>query len=181
MENLIIILLFAAFAVQTAPVSLGLNASKPGIVHIAVRIFTVVFMQMFMLFLGIALGNRFMFLLENSSRIVLFAGFFLLAVRYFLEIFKIRKGERTYTVEKDTDILVPSVAVSINTFLGGILLYFVNVTLTAALFRLFLFSVVTAVFYAFQPFKKQLFASVSLLYFLSGIIFIVISFYFAFF
>jgi hypothetical protein len=181
MENIIIVLLFVAFAVQAAPVSLGLNSSRPGIAHLAIRISIIVLMQLAMLFLGILLGNRFMFMLESDKRMVLFAGFFLLAIRYFLEVFKIRKGERTYPVNNDLDILVPSVAVSINTFLGGILLYYVNVTRQSALLYLFVFSLLTSLFYAFQPFKKQSFASVSLIYFVSGIIFIVISFYFAFF
>ncbi len=181
MENIIIILIFLAFAVQTAPISLGLNSSNPGALHLIFRIFIIVSMQLLMLFLGILLGNRFMYLLEDSSRIVLFAGFFLLAIRYFLEIFKIRKGERTYTVNNDIDILVPSIAVSINTFLGGILLCLVSIPLTTALLYLLSFSLITTIFYSFQPYKKQLFASISLIYFISGIIFIIISFYFAFF
>ena len=181
MNNLVIILLFAALAVQTAPVSLGMNTSKPGIIHLTIRIIFVIATHLLMLLLGIWLGNRFMYLLNQSSRIVLFAGFFLIGIRFIMDIFKIRKGERTYTIKRDIDIIVPSIALVINTFLSGILLYFVPVSRNNALLYLFLFSLFFTLLFTFQPFSRRTYAFNSLLYLLAGVILVGISFFFAFF
>ncbi len=134
-----------------------------------------------MLLLGIWLGNRFMYLLNSIVRGVLFIGFFLIAIRFILETFKIRKGERTYAIIKDADMVMPSIALSINTFLVGILLYFVPATQNEALLYLFIFSFALSVLFAFQPFMKRSYALVSLLYLVAGVVLIGISFFFAFF
>ncbi len=181
MNSLIIILLFAALSVQTAPISLGLNAAKPGVGHLAIRMTLIVLSQLLMLLFGIWLGNRFMYLLDSFGRGVLFAGFFLIAIRFILETFKIRKGERTYAITKDADMIIPSIALSINTFLVGILLYLVPVSPNEALLYLFIFSFVLSMLFAFQSFKRRSYALVSLLYLVSGVVLIGISFFFAFF
>ncbi len=181
MENLIIIILIIIFAIQTTPISLGLNASKPGVFHLTIRIFIIAIIQTLLLLLGIFLGHRFMFLLISSRKMVLFTGFFLLAIRFALEIFKIRKGERTYIINKDIDIVIPAIAIAINTFLAGILFYFVNTYQYIIIFYVFIFSLFFSIVFAFLPFSKRSFAIISLLYLMASVFLIIISFFFAFF
>ena len=181
MEQTAIFLLMPALAVQTAPLALGMMKQSNGLPHLSLRLLIIALVQTLMLYFGILTGNRFMYLLVDLRAPVLFAAFFLIAIRYFLEIFKIRKGERTYNIKNDFEIIIPSVAISINTFLTGILLFYTDYQLKTILGEIFIFSFVFGILFSLLPFAKRSFGIISLLYLVSGVVFITISIFFAFF
>ena len=63
-----------------------------------------------------------MHLMENFKGIVIFIGFFLIGIRMIFDAFRVRKGERTYTVDSTKPVILASLAQGINTFLAGLIL-----------------------------------------------------------
>ncbi len=181
MEHLLLKAMLLALALQTTPLALGMKQNSGGWLQWVNRMLIIALVQAVMLYFGILLGNRFMYLMEDFKRSVLFAAFFLIGIRFFLEVFKIRKGERTFTVTSDGQIIVPSVAASVNTFLSGILLYYIDFSPNKTVAGLFLSSLVFALLFSLLPVNKRSYSIISPLYFLSGSVFIAISVFFAFF
>ncbi len=174
----ILILFFLSF--QVMPVALGIEIKKERLFQSVSGIVYLVLGQMLLFLLGIGLGNSFMHLLNGIQRYVLFVGFFLIAVRFSMESFKIRKGERTYTVGKSSTYILPSIVQAVNTFLAGILFYFLPVDLTRDLIYLALFSFSFSLLFALLKAKRLAFPAVSLLYLTAGSVLMLLSFYFLF-
>ncbi len=180
MEQIVVILLVLVLATQTGTIALGLATSHK-IMRWTIDIVIIAGIQVLSLFLGMWLGNYFMYLLNGIHKTILFAGFFLIAIRFILNTFKIKNGERTWQLISISDLIAPSVAQAINTFLAGILLYFVNFDLNNALIEIFLFALFFCSIFVFLPVKKRAFTLLTLINLLSGFVLILISFYFVFF
>jgi putative Mn2+ efflux pump MntP len=106
--------------VQVLPLALGFNKKEEKI-KIAWYGLVMIMVQLLMFIAGFLTGSRFMHLLNDYIGTVVFAGFFLVGVRFIMEAFKVRKGERTYTLESHATVVLASLAQGINTFLAGIL------------------------------------------------------------
>ncbi len=179
--NLVIsILILFILSFQVMPVALGVDARKTSPFHLITIVLFLVAGQVLLFLLGVWLGNRFMHLISGIQRGILFVGFFLIAVRFSMEAFKIRKGERTYSIEKPALFILPAIAQAVNTFLAGILFYFIPVDLLPDLIYLSVFSLVFTLLFVFIKNNRLATAAVSLLYMIGGGILTIISFYFIF-
>ncbi len=174
----IVILFFLSF--QVMPVALGIDTKKEPFLQVFSGILYLAAGQLLLFLLGIWLGNRFMHLLSGIKNYVLFIGFFLIAVRFSMEAFKVRKGERTYVMTKSSTYILPAIAQAINTFLAGILFFFFPVELTREVIYLAFFSLSFSVLFAFLKNKRLAYPAVSLLYLSAGGVLTAFSFYFLF-
>lgn len=174
------IVIFFILSFQVMPVALGVDARKTGLFHLISIVLFLVAGQVLLFLMGVWLGNRFMHLISAIQRGVLFVGFFLIAVRYSMEAFKIRKGERTYAIEKPALFILPAIAQAMNTFLAGILLYFIPVDLLTDLIYLSVFSLIFTLLFVFIKNDKLSTSAISLLYMIGGGILTLVSIYFAF-
>lgn len=179
MQIISIIMLFV-LSFQVMPVVVGMDIRKTPVFHIISGILLLVLGQLLLFLLGIWLGNRFMHLLSGMKTYVLFIGFVLIAVRFNMEAFKVRKGERTYVVGKSVAYIIPAVAQAVNTFLAGILFYFMPVNPGKDLLYLAVFSFSLAILFMLIKNKKLALSAVSFLYMTGGGILMAISFYFIF-
>ena len=180
MDLAVSILILFILSFQVMPVALGIDVQKSGWIQAGSIILILFAGQLLFFLLGIWLGNHFMYLIGGIRKGVLFVGFFLIGVRYSMEAFKIRKGERTYQLEKANGSILPSVAQSMNTFLAGILFYFIQVNLVNDLIYLGLFSFTLSLLFALIKGEKLALSAISLLYMVGGGLLSLISFYFAF-
>lgn len=174
----IVILFILSF--QVAPVALGIDIrqKKPFVILSGILFLTL--SQVLLFLLGIWLGNRFMHLMDKIQHIILFVGFTLIAVRFVMEAFAVRKGERTYQIDKPTLFIFPSIAQAINTFLAGILFYFLPVAMLRDIVYLALFSFVMTLLFLFVKTEKSALSAISLMYLAGGIFMGILSFYFLF-
>lgn len=180
MDLAVSILILFILSFQVMPVALGIDVQKSGWIQAGSMILILFAGQLLFFLLGTWLGNHFMYLIGGIRKGVLFVGFFLIGVRYSMEAFKIRKGERTYLLEKANGSILPSVAQSMNTFLAGILFYFIQVNLVNDLIYLGLFSFSLSLLFALIKGEKLALSAISLLYMVGGGLLSLISFYFAF-
>ncbi len=174
----IIILFILSF--QVMPVAVGINTKKTPAFQWISGVLLIVLGQLLLFLIGIWLGNRFMHLLTGIKTYILFIGFFLMSVRFNMEAFKVRKGERTYAIGKSTRYIIPAVAQAVNTFLAGILFYFMPGTPGNDVAYLAAFSFVLAVLFAIIKNKKLALPAISLLYMMGGGTLMAVSFYFIF-
>jgi len=174
----IIILLILSF--QVIPVSLGIDRHKMNVFHVASSIFLLILGQVLLFLLGILLGDKFMYLMSGFKRFVLFLGFFIIATRMIMEAFEIRKGKRTYLLNKANQFILPSIAQAVNTFLTGILFNLLAFNLLKGLIYLSIFSLAFSVPFIFIQNEKQSMLAVSLLYMIGGGTLGILSFYFLF-
>jgi putative Mn2+ efflux pump MntP len=165
---------------QVMPVAVGMDIKKTPFLQIVSGLLFLVLGQMLLFLLGIWLGKSFMHLMAGIEKYVLFGGFFLIAVRFNMEAFKVRKGERTYNIGKSISYILPAVAQAVNTFLAGILFYFVPVDLKYDLIYLAVFSLSFGILFVLIKNKKLALPAISLLYMIAGGILMAISFYFLF-
>ncbi len=174
----IIILFILSF--QVMPVALGLDHRKTGFFQLTSMVFFLLIAQLLFFLLGIWLGNLFMHLINGIQRGVLFVGFFLIGVRFTMEAFKIRKGERTYAIIKPGLFILPAIAQAMNTFLAGLLFYFIPVDLVHDLIYLCLFSFSFTLLFVFIKNDRLATSAISLLYMTGGGLLTLVSVYFAF-
>ena len=176
----IIILFVLSF--QVMPVAVGMDAKKTPAFQLISGILFLVSGQMLLFLLGVWLGSHFMHLLIRMKTYVLFIGFFLIAVRFNMEAFKVRKGERTYVAEKASFYIMPAIAQAMNTFLAGILFYYpdLSANLGHNLIYLAVFSLSLTLLFVFIKNQKQALSVISLLYMMGGGLLMVASFYFLF-
>ncbi|MBN2637496.1 MAG: manganese efflux pump [Bacteroidales bacterium] len=174
----IVILFILSF--QVMPVALGIDfrQKKPFVILTGILFLTLG--QVLMFLIGIWLGDRFMHLVEKIQHIVLFVGFTLIAVRFVMEAFVVRKGERTYNIEKPLLFIFSSIAQSVNTFLAGILFFFIPGTLLKDIIYLAFFSFALTFLFVFIKAEKRAFSAISLLYLAGGVFLGILSFYFLF-
>ncbi len=174
----IIILFVLSF--QVMPVAVGIDVKKTPVFQLTSSILLLVLGQLLLFLLGVWLGNRFMHLLSGLKTYVLFIGFFLIAVRFNMEAFKVRKGERTYIAGKSTFYIIPAITQAVNTFLAGILFYFMPGSLSHYLIYLAVFSFIFVVLFVLIKYKKLALTAISFLYMIAGGILMAVSFYFLF-
>ncbi|VAW28613.1 hypothetical protein MNBD_BACTEROID07-902 [hydrothermal vent metagenome] len=180
MSVISIIILFV-LSFQVMPVAVGMDVRKTPAFQLISGILLIVLGQLLLFLIGIWLGNRFMHLLSGIKDYALFVGFVLIAVRFNMEAFKVRKGERTYVVGKSTAYILPAVAQAVNTFLAGILFYFIPGNPGKDLIYLSIFSFSLAILFVLIKNKKLALPAISFLYMTGGGILMAISFYFIFF
>ena len=174
----IVILMFLSF--QLMPIALGIDHTKMNFFHVASSIFVLMVGQLLLFLLGVLLGNRFMHLIYGIRHVILFIGFFIIAVRLIMEALEIRKGKRTYLLEKANQFILPSIAQAINTFLAGILFYYLPVDLKKDLIYLGIFTFSFSLPFVFIKNERNSILVVSLLYLAAGGLLSILSFYFLF-
>ncbi|NOY50041.1 MAG: hypothetical protein GXO88_05710 [Chlorobi bacterium] len=175
---IVISLLFHGF--QSFPVSLGSDLKSSPAQSLQV-VFILVAMQIFMLWLGLFLGDKFLYLAGDYGNIILFIGFLLIGLRISIETFAIRKGERTFNLDDSKSILLASTAQSINSLLVGILL---SLFIIDHFIYFGFLAIATLSFSALGTWlklSKSSLAFASFIYLIGGIFLIAISFYFGFF
>ena len=123
MSVYLLVIILSALAFQVFPVSLGTNIKQNTSKSIAV-ISSLVFTQVLMFLLGVFIGKRFLHLTIGFESVVVFIGFFLIGLRVFIELFAVRKGERTFKSDKNKKMILASIAHSKKTFLAGMMFYF---------------------------------------------------------
>lgn len=175
----IIICILFVLSIQVLPVALGIEPGRnPG----KSFWFGLILLlgQVLFLWFGLILGNRFMHLLEGFKGVVLFIGFFLIGIRMMMDTFKVRKGERTFTIDTSLQIFLASSAQGINTFLAGLMFtlfeadaQWLSVVLIAGT------TAATAVGMFLKP-TKQTLAFSSFFYAFGGLIMLVSSIYLGF-
>lgn len=179
MSNSFVILILFVLSSQVFPVTLGIEPKKNTTSAIGYGLILVFGQVLFLLF-GLFLGDRFMYLVDGFKGIVVFIGFFLIGIRLLMDTFKVRKGERTYTIDSTLPVILASAAQGINTFLAGLL--FSSLALDFQWLSIVLFiltAVVTAIGMFLKPTKQSLALS-SLLFASGGLVLIVSSIYFGF-
>lgn len=179
MQVISIIILFV-LSFQVMPVAIGMDTKKIPVFQLMSGILLLVTGQLLLFLLGIWLGNSFMHLLSGMKTYVLFIGFLLVAVRFNMEAFKVRKGERTYVVSKSNSYIIPAIAQAVNTFLSGILFYFISKNPGTDLIYLAVFSFSLTVLFVFIKYNKLALTAISFLYMTAGGILMAISIYFLF-
>ena len=106
-------------------------------------------------------------------------GFSLIGIRMLMEVFHIRKGERTYQVEKTTHVLFAALAQAMNTFLAGLLLTYLAVDIPIYEI-LFGFSFLFATLGVWNSASKFNLSLASLFYLLGGLVMLISGIYLAF-
>lgn len=173
------ILILIALSVQVLPVAIGIE-TKTGVNSILFGLILVA-SQLLFLYAGYLLGNRFLYLLDDYKGIVIFIGFFLIGIRILMDVFKVRRGERTYYLESTKTLLLASVAQGVNTFLAGIILSYVSLSIgNMAIILLISTFFVTLVGILIKP-EKQTYTLSAFLFFLSAIVLIFSAVYLGFF
>lgn len=179
METILTILILIALSIQVFPVAIG-NDVKNGL-NTVINAIILIASQLLFLYLGYLVGNRFLHLLENYKGTVIFMGFFLIGIRMLMEVFKVRRGERTYYLDETKTILLASVAQGVNTFLAGVILTYVTLSIgemsLVLLISTFIFTVIGSLIKA----DKQTYMLSALLVFLSAIVMIFSAVYLGFF
>ncbi len=180
MLSAITILIIFFLSVQVFPVAIGFNSHKNlNITILGVAILPI--SQVLLFWLGIKLGSTFMHLMDGFKSVVFLFGFLLIGIRMLMELFPIRKGERSLELSKLKYIIFSAIAQGANTFLAGLLLFYVqfnSVLIFGLLFSVtLLFSIVGAMLVP----KKLTLALASLFYALGGIVMIISSIYISFF
>jgi putative Mn2+ efflux pump MntP len=173
------IVLAILLSFQVFPVALGIPGKEaPGKSILPIIILALT--QVIMFLAGYYLGEKFMHLLRNHAAMVMFAGFFIIGIRMMMEVLKIRKGQRTYELTGEKSVFLVAFAQSINTFLTGLLFFFIPVDMIIVPVVLLVASLALAAAGAFTGITKTSLAFASLLYLIAGILIIVSSVYFIF-
>jgi putative Mn2+ efflux pump MntP len=179
MFNSFVILILFVLSSQVFPVALGIETSKNTGKAIWFGLLLVLGQFLFLLF-GLFLGDRFIHLVEEFKGTVVFVGFFLIGLRMLMDTFKVRKGERTFSVESSLQVVLASSAQGINTFLAGLIFAaFAPDVQWLSLVLLVLTVIFTGIGLLLKP-TKQSFVLSSLFFALGGLIMIVSSIYFGF-
>ena len=97
-----------------------------------------------------------------------------------MEVLKIRKGERTYYLNNGKGMLLVAVAHSINTFLAGLLLFFVPTDIFLLTLILFGATIIMSISGVMAKRGKLSFSFASFLYLIGGVFIIFLSVYFIF-
>jgi len=179
LENTITILILIALSTQVLPVAVGINTKK-GFISFW-HGFILIISQLLSLYAGFFLGNRFLHLLESYLGIILFVGFFMIGIRMMMDVFKIRKGDRTYYLDNTATLILASVAQGINTLLAGMLLTYLTVDINQMIMILSICAIFMTMFGMMLKAEKQSFAISALMFFISGLIMIFSSLYLGFF
>ena len=122
-----------------------------------------------------------MYLMDGFSSVVLFIIFLLIGIRMLMEVFNIRKGERTYTIDWIGHVALASTAQGVNSFLVGLVYYYIDVNENHTIIALLSATLFISIVGVFLKPGKLTFALASLLYTIGGLIMILAAIYFSFF
>lgn len=180
MLSLLVTLVVIFLSIQVFPIAVGINvADKPGKAVILIIILSLV--QVVTYWLGLIFGESFMHLMDDFRGAVFFIGFLLIGIRMLMETFNIRKGERTYSIDSEGHVALASLAQGINTFLAGLLFYYIFFDEQGTLILLFVLTAIVAIVgIVLKPGKLTL-AFASLLYAIGGLIMLISAVYISFF
>ncbi len=179
MIDIVFIILLVAFSFQVFPVALGLRAGEPAL-STALGAFVLIAIQVLLLWLGYLAGNAFTYLVAGFDKAILFMGFLLIGVRFIMEVFKIRRGERTYQIDNISSAGLAALGQGINTFLLGILCSLIETDILANLIILGISaSVLTIAGILSSPHKLTL-TFASFLYLTGGIVILFAGAFFTF-
>lgn len=167
-------------AVQVFPVALGVDIRK-NIPKKLLALLVLIGIQVITYYLGLKLGSTFMYLMNGFKGVVLFIGFLLIGVRMLMEVFNIRKGERTYTIDSPGHIAIASVAQGINSFLVGLMYYYIKPDEQSTLIFLTVSTTIISLLGLIMKPEKLSLAFASLLYTVGGLVMLFSSVYFSFF
>ncbi len=180
MLSLLVILIIVFLSIQVFPVAVGINVEgKAGKAIILILVLS--FVQVLTYWLGLLLGESFMYLMDNFRGAVFFIGFLLVGIRMLMETFNIRKGERTYSIESIGHVTLASLAQGINTFLVGLLFYYVSFDEKFSLLLLLTLTVIVSIVGILMKPGKLTLAFASLLYAIGGLIMLISAVYISFF
>jgi len=179
MTSTVITILLIAISIQVFPIALGFNfRDKPAITALGTII--LVLSQVFLLWVGFSMGKSFMYLVSGFDKAVIFTGFLLIGVRFLMEVFKIRRGDRIYQMDSVMPILLSSVAQGINTFLLGILLSLIDIDLYFAITTLTISAAILSIIGVAMKAERLALSLASLFYLLSGLVILFTGAYFTF-
>jgi putative Mn2+ efflux pump MntP len=179
MEIIIITIILATLSIQVLPVAMGIDI-KSGLGKSIWFALVLLLGQLLMFVAGYHLGERFMHLLDNYVGTVIFVGFFLVGIRFIMDAFKVRKGERTYIADNSLTVILASLAQGINTFLAGILFSSITDNSEYPILVLLAATILVITPGLFMKSQKQNLVITSLLYFAGGIVLITGSVYLGF-
>lgn len=179
MNSIVIIILLVAISAQVFPVALGFNI-RGKVVVTATGSLILILSQVLLFWIGLSTGSSFMYLLSGFDKAVLFIGFLLLAVRFLMEVFKIRKGDRTYQLDSIMPVLLASLAQGINTFLLGIILSLITIDVNGAILVLAISSTIFSLLGVIMKAERLGLSLASLFYLLSGLVILFSGAYFTF-
>lgn len=181
MTHVMTVLIVVFLAVQVLPVAIGLNLRKGFAIGLLFVLITTI-LQGLVFLGGYELGSAILHLTAGFKQFVFFIGFFLIGIRMLMEILNVWKGLRTFDIDSVRTIIFIGLAQAINTFLAGLLLYYVpdqsGITLSLILGGSVLIITTAGLF--IKPGKVSL-SGISLLYFVGGLIMIISSIYIGFF
>ncbi|MBC8320465.1 MAG: manganese efflux pump [Bacteroidetes bacterium] len=180
MLTTIVVLIIIFLSVQVFPVTLGINVSAK-LAKSLLFVIVLTLTQVLTYWLGLKLGSTFMYLMDGFKSVVVFIGFLLIGIRMLMETFNIRKGERTYSINSIGHVALASLAQAINTFLVGLLFYYLAVDEQYTLIILFALTVVVSIMGIAMKTRKLTLAFASLLYAIGGIIMLISAIYISFF
>ncbi len=176
----IVFLILIFLSIQVLPVAIGINVNgKPLKAILLIIVLSTV--QLLTYWLGLKLGSTFMYLMEGFKTVVVFLGFVLIGIRMLMEVFNIRKGERTYSIDSIGHVALASFAQGINSFLVGLMYYYILINERDTLVTLFAATIVISIIGITMKPGKLTLAFASLLYSLGGLVMLFAAVYFSFF
>ena len=176
----IVFLILIFLSIQVLPVAIGINVNgKPLKAILLIIVLSTV--QLLTYWLGLKLGSTFMYLMEGFKTAVVFLVFVLIGIRMLMEVFNIRKGERTYSIDSIGHVALASFAQGINSFLVGLMYYYILINERDTLVTLFAATIVISIIGITMKPGKLTLAFASLLYSLGGLVMLFAAVYFSFF
>lgn len=180
MSFLLLVFVLSALAFQVFPVALGSSIKQNASASLKL-ITALVLTQTLMLWLATLVGQRFLYLTEEYRNTIVFIGFFLVGMRIAMESFAVRKGERTFNADNNQNIVLASLAQSINTFLAGLMFYFFDFSQLSLVTIFFALTLLISLLGSVVNLNKQSLAFTSLVYLVGGLGLIITSIYIGFF
>ncbi|PJB55241.1 MAG: hypothetical protein CO098_17320, partial [Bacteroidetes bacterium CG_4_9_14_3_um_filter_41_19] len=180
MQSAFIIAILFFLAMQPFPVAIGIRVKHHWLNAIPF-ILLMGLMQTGMFWAGLQLGNFFMHFMDGFKGVVIFLCFALVGIRMMMEAFQIRKGERTYSLDKTVHVFFVSLAQAINTFLVGLIFTYIGYFDLPLYSFLFIFSILFAATGVWLSPSKINLTLASLLYLLGGMVMLSAAVYLAFF
>ncbi|PLX05302.1 MAG: hypothetical protein C0595_00195 [Marinilabiliales bacterium] len=165
---------------QVFPVCLG-NNFKSDIKQSVQQILIHTAIQLIMLWLGLFLGDRFLYLSEDYQYLIIFIGLLMVGLRISFDSFAVRRGDRTFTTANSQSLILASTAQSINTFLAGIILSLFNINHILIFSILGLSVLLFSTIASWIKLSKTALTLASLVYILGGIGIVSIAIYLGFF
>jgi putative Mn2+ efflux pump MntP len=180
MQSVVVISVLISLATQTFPVALGVSARNSFLKPLFYTLI-LAFTQLVLFWAGLSLGNLFMHWMDSFGGVIVFAGFSLIGIRMFMEVFTIRKGERTYLFDGFVPALFSSLAQSVNTFLAGLLFSFYAMIQIPQYGILLISAYLLATLGVWLSPTKNNLSLAAFFYFLGGLIMLAAGIYLAFF